>query len=69
MLPYVPESQGSEHRVTESMDGHIPVRMGYAPLYMRDPYPAEPQLQSLSEGVHIVAVTYSVRQDFHLRKF
>ena len=59
MLTDVAESQGPEHGVAESVDGHVPVRVGDTALGVRDPHPAQPQLQPLAEGMHVVAVAYS----------
>ena len=56
MLSYVAESQGPKHGVAKGMNGHIPVGMSNTAFRMRNPHSAQPQIQPLPEGMHVISM-------------
>ena len=55
----VSESEGAKEGVTEGMDCHIAVGMGYKAIFRRNLDAAEPHGKSFREGVDIITVAYS----------
>jgi hypothetical protein len=59
MLPDISQSGGSEHGVTQGVDGHIAIGMCDKPLIMVDPDAGQDHVITFTESVYVQALPYT----------
>ena len=59
MLAYVAEGEGSEDGISECVDGHVAVGMGYEAVSVGYVSSAKAHRESFPQRVHVIPVSYS----------